>query len=310
MVRVNWAMQKQYLRCCGGAVSLWALVLSVIVHLVLFSVFALVRFSESTASASSGVVATLSLAQVKKIIESSPVIPKPKIKRSPLMSNPSNQVFKTPDFSIPQTKPSSQAIDMPDVSVSGMQTIIPGDILPERTEFFGSSTALRKICYVVDCSGSMHGLFGRVRKQLNSSIQDLQQDQYFNIIFFRNGKLFELTDGRLMRATAKAKSAAIKFVNQTQPGGTTNPLDALKRAMQLRDGMGKAPQLIYFLTDGLDLKQRTDGNQKFSLQVENLRKMLAPATRINTIGFWAEYEDQKILQVVAKHSGGVFVNAD
>ena len=226
------------------------------------------------------------------------------------MPNSSKPVFEPLDLSLPKTKASSQAVDMPDVPASEMLTISSGGILPERTEFFGSSTALRKICYVVDCSGSMHGLFGRVREQLNSSVQDLQQDQYFNIIFFRNGQLLELADGRLMRAIPKAKSAAIKFINQVQPGGTTNPLDALKRAMQLRDGMGNAPQLIYFLTDGLDFEQRTDGTRRFSLQVENFRKTLAPATKINTIGFWAEYDDQKILQVVAKYSGGEFVNAD
>ena len=326
MVRVNSAAQKQNLWCCGdicpagsetvckssrtGAVTLWALVLSVSLHLVLFSVFALVRFSTSSASASSAVAATLNLAQVKKIAESSPVIPKPKIKRSQSMPNSSNPVFKPFDLSMPETKPSSQTVHMPDVPAIEMLTISSGSILPERTEFFGSSTALRKICYVVDCSGSMHGLFGRVREQLNSSVQNLQQDQYFNIIFFRNGQLLELTDGRLMRATPKAKSAAIKFINQIQPGGTTNPLDALKRAMQLHDGTAKAPQLIYFLTDGLDFQQHADGTRRFPLLVENLRKTLAPTTRINTIGFWAEYNDQKILQAVAKHSGGEFINAD
>lgn len=326
MVRVESAKRKQcvwYFRdICSvgsetifkssrtGALTLWALLLSVSLHLVLFSVFALVRFSTSSALASSTVPATLNLAQVKKIAESSPVIPKPKIKRSQLTPNLSNPAFRSFDLSVPKTKPSSQGVHMPEVAAGEMLAISSGSLLPERTEFFGVSTTLRKICYVVDCSGSMHGLFGRVREQLKSSVQDLQQDQYFNIIFFRNGQLLELTDGRLMRATPKAKSTAFKFINQVQPGGTTNPLDALKRAMQLRDGTGKAPQLIYFLTDGLDFEQRADGSRRFSLLVENLRETLAPETRINTIGFWAEYNDQKILQVVAKHSGGEFVNAD
>ena len=112
----------------------------------------------------------------------------------------------------------------------------------------------------------------------------------------------------MVRATPKTKSAAYSFIDEVQPGQTTNALAALERGMRLQGPVGKGPELIYFLTDGLDL-DRTD-TADFALIVENLRKKLAPSTKINTIGFWAQPEDCEILQAVARRSGGRFSNID
>jgi hypothetical protein len=76
--------------------------------------------------------------------------------------------------------------------------------------------------------------------------------------------------------------------------------------MHVRDSSDKGPQLIYFLTDGLDL-DRVDA-AGFGQLVEDLRKNLAPATKINTIGFWAQPDDYEILQTVAQRTGGEFTN--
>jgi hypothetical protein len=76
--------------------------------------------------------------------------------------------------------------------------------------------------------------------------------------------------------------------------------------MRVRDWADKGSQLMYFLTDGLDL-DRVD-TAGFGLIVENLRKNLAPATKINTIGFWAQPNDCEILQAIAQRTGGEFTN--
>ena len=152
----------------------------------------------------------------------------------------------------------------------------------------------------------MHGMLGRVKKQLKKSIANLVPDQYFYIILFRGEQLHQSGSGRLMRATAKAKAKAYRFIDDASPGGTTNALIALNRAMQIKDSAGQPPELIYFLTDGLDLQ--AGNTTQFARQLENLRKKLAPATEINTMGFWTEPGDRKILRTIAKQSGGEFVN--
>ncbi len=65
---------------------------------------------------------------------------------------------------------------------------------------------------------------------------------------------------------------------------------------------------IYFLTDGFDLEQA--GVEGFARRIENLRKTLAPRTKINTIGFRTEQTDLQILRDIAVASGGQFTSVE
>jgi len=177
--------------------------------------------------------------------------------------------------------------------------------VPKGVEFFGSWTDQRKVCYLVDCSGSMQGMFGRVQRKLKDSIKGLQPDQYFYIIFFGGDRLFEFGDGELLRARRQAKSAAYDFIDSVRPAGQTNAIAALERAVQIRDSRGAGPSVVYFLTDGFELT--TEDEQRFSQKISNLLKRFAPRPRINTIGFWSAGSDRKMLETMAKQSGGEFV---
>ena len=186
---------------------------------------------------------------------------------------------------------------------SSAEPLVAGSaILPSGIEFFGSWTDQRKICYLVDCSGSMQGIFGRVKKQLKDSVMALQADQYFCIIFFGSNRLFEFGDGRLRRATKLTKSQACDFIESIQPAGQTNAAMALKRAIQIRDSKGKRPSLIYFLTDGFELTAKDQNS--FIRKVEILLRKSAPQTKINTIGFRPQDDDRKMLETIAKQSKG------
>lgn len=289
-----------------GSITMWAWIFSVGAHLVLLAVFALTRFSLSAAGPSSAAAPAVTVAQMKQITSRSRIMPKPKVKR--LSLNRASGKREKIDF------PATVRIEPFDGPGRLGETLAAGGIgleggvplLQAGVEFFGQSTNLRKICYVVDCSGSMQGMFGRVRKQLKTSIANLEPDHYFYIIFFGGDHLLESGQGQLLRATPRTKSTAYSFIDRIRPGGTTNALTALERAMRVRDWADKGPQLIYFLTDGLDL-DRVD-TAGFGLLVENLRKNLAPATKINTIGFWAQPNDCEILQAVAQRTGGEFTN--
>lgn len=195
-------------------------------------------------------------------------------------------------------------ITKPQSSQSSFQ-LVGSDGFSQGTEFFGARTCERKICYVVDCSGSMRGMLSGVRRKLQRSIASLQQDQYFYIIFFGNGRLFESGEGRMVRATQKAKSAACEFVDSVRPAGQTNALAALERAMQIHDADNLSPSVIYFLTDGFELT--TKNRQRFGNQIANLLRRFAPKTKINTIGFWPQDGDRNMLEIIAKQSGGEFV---
>ena len=145
-----------------------------------------------------------------------------------------------------------------------------------------------------------------VRRKLKDSIEKLQPDQFFYIIFFQGNRLVESGSGRMCRATPKSKSKAVGFINGVYFEGPTNALNAIKRAMSIKDSLGKSPELIYFLSDGFDLG--AGDTTDFAGMIENLRKTLAPATRINTIGFWVEDRDREILKKISINSGGDFVS--
>jgi len=165
--------------------------------------------------------------------------------------------------------------------------------------------SLRRICYVVDCSGSMKGVLGRVCNKLKESVASLQPYQDFYIILFGGGRLFEFGNGQMVRATAEVKAAAFAFIDRAQSEGPTNAAEALEKAVCIRNANGKSVTLIYLLTDGFELTAKDAS--RFAVRIENLRKRFAPAVRIDTIGFWPQSSDSRMLEAIAQGSGGEFV---
>jgi hypothetical protein len=269
--------------------------------------FGVVKFSQTQADTKQRPAPAAKVNQIKKLIEAAPVIPKPKVKkpakdRLTKKTNgllPVNRIFST-------AKPGSQDWAYPAKSSASQSAFSLSSTvnLSHRIEFFGSFTATpnAKICYLVDCSGSMQGVFGLVRKKLKDSIASLQPDQYFYIIFFGGNRLFEFGNSCLVRATEQTKSSAYDFIDSVQPASQTNALAALKRAVQIRDSRGFRPSTIYFLTDGFELTGKNE--QKFSQKIANLLAGFAPTTKINTIGFWPQSNDRKMLKTIAEQSGG------
>jgi len=285
------------------SVRYWAWSVSITVHLIVLLILAVTQLSQPKVQARRQPGPTARINRVKEFIQTANVIPKPKIKRhfqNHVAKNEkktllTSQIFDSPGPGFQDTSDlmkSSSLIN--DFSTSGSP--------PKGIEFFGSWTDQRKICYLVDCSGSMQGMFGRVREKLADSVGSLQQDQYFSIIFFGAGRLYEFNSGHLVRATQKNKSGAYDFIGSVQAAGQTNATEALERAVKIRDSSGLAAQVIYFLTDGFELTGKNEGT--FSLKAANLLNSLAPGTIINTIGFWPSEEDRQMLEAIAGQSGG------
>ena len=282
-----------------------ALSASIAVHIIVLTVFGLIRFSRSRVQEQPSLIPTAKISSVKKLIESAPVTVKPKIKRiskSRFVKNPKS-ILPVEKF-FEASRPGKQDSEYPAGSSVLQSRIFPASrtIAGQGIEFFGSWTDERKICYLVDCSGSMQGLFGRVRKKLVGSIESLEPDKYFSIIFFGSGRLFEFEKGRLVRATPRSKSEAFKFISSIRAAGQTNALEALQRALQVRHRSADRPSIIYFLTDGFELT--ADDSKTTSQKISNLLKRLSPDTKINTIGFWPEKNDLDTLKIIAGQSGG------
>ncbi len=304
--------QRMVLSKRRGSVTFWAWTTSIAVHLIVLAAFGLVKFSRPKAQDKQHPAPVAKVSRIKKLTQAAPITPKPKIKK-PLSATSRDRFVRKADRKLPtgrifdSAKPRLQ--DLGDltksVSSQGVFSLVSSADLPHRVEFFGSWTDQRKICYLVDCSGSMQGILGQVRRKLKESIQSLQPDQYFYIIFFGGDRLLEFGNGRPVRATEKAKSAAYDFIDSVHPAGQTNAMAAMERAVQIRDSRAQSPSVVYFLTDGFELT--TEDVQKFSQKIADLLKRFAPTTRINTIGFWPASDDRKMLETIARQSGGEFV---
>jgi Mg-chelatase subunit ChlD len=173
-------------------------------------------------------------------------------------------------------------------------------------EFFGRKRVVQRVCYVVDCSGSMYGSMYLVKDQLKQSILNLNSQQAFSVIFFTQGQqIMTLGDGRLQPATVKAKSKAVKLIQSVRPAGSTDAEHALQWAMKLKSANGHRPEVIYFLTDGFDLD--ADRSKAFVRRVDRMRRFSAPGTVLHTIGFWPQPQDRQLLRSLAQNAGGEFI---
>ena len=294
-----------------GGITLWAWLLSLGLHFILLIILALFEFSKSSSCDAYPTTPNASITQIEEIIRAEPTVPKPKLKNSVSIVRPIAEKRTRWDLllhpnakSVPSAQPATEEIP----AAAGIFQPAGGGLAYPEIEFFGQRTDHRKICFVVDCSGSMHGRLGQVQKKLKESIAQLKPDHYFYIIFFRGDKLFESGAGSLQRATDKNKAAAIEFVDRVRLSGKGDALKALRRAMQVKDYAKRPPTLVYFLTDGFDLHDKNTSS--FPKTIENLRKALAPGTTINTIAFWARLNDCKILKKVAENSGGSFLSIE
>ena len=310
--------QRMVLGCRKGSVTFWAWMVSISVHLTALTVLGIVRFSPSKIEAGQLSAPAAGIERISRFINSEPVIPKPKVVKSEpkIIASAAGQLTGITRKLVPAdsvfeaAKPTSQNpedfsfSEAPPIAQSGSLSA-DSEILPAKVEFFGSWTDRRKICYVVDCSGSMKGIYIRVRERLKESIKNLQPDQYFYIIFFGGDRLTELGDGRPIRATDDVKSAACEFVDLIRPAGQTNAIAAMERAVRICGGRESGTSVIYFLTDGFELT--TEGAYKFSQEIMDLRKRFAPAAKINTIGFWPQQADRDMLQTIARQTAGEFV---
>jgi len=305
-------------------IKLYALGVSVFAHIVGLSVFAAVKISQSPPMRLQ-TTTVVSISQAAKLADRQAVTPKPKV--SPVDSKPfdssgalkagiikgrpivkadgkGTQANARLVFDAPKEDYQRQAEEVKQPIESQAFAATSGRESAGNIEFFDSPAQGRRICYVVDCSGSMRGLWKRVQEELIDSIGKLQQDYYFCVIVFGGGSILESGGGKMVRATEQAKKEAYSFIGSIQPRGTTNATDALERAIMIKDRAGVGASAIYFLTDGFELSEQ-DGS-RFAHKVATMHRSFAPKAHINTIGFWCTEEDGKVLETIAKESGGQF----
>jgi len=282
-------------------------VASVVFHIAVLSVLAAAKLHPVSTQSTSGQSEQARLAKVKSIMQSCPVVPKPNIKHGADV----HFIPQQPDLPIEGEVPASK------VRAADSESIFPtsssyADLAwsqqgpaPQEVTFFSNGTFCRRLCYLVDCSGSMKGLFGQVKDELSRSILALQPDQYFGIVFFGDDRVTRFEAGKLVRASQEGKTRALAFIKSVDTAGRTNALAGFAGAVKMRDDDGAGPEVILFLTDGFELS--TGDAYQFRQDVIKLRSRYLSGCTVNIIGFWPSEGDRRLLESIAAFSGGRFV---
>ncbi len=290
-----------------GKISLAAAGVSAGFHLALLGGFAMVRLSQPVESASA--MGAVCVEQIREVLPQPLVTEKPQVQ--PMPETPQPVVAPSVSASKPAEPPKNESSAAPQMVYEHPDPVAGslGTSSTSEMEFFGNRAVARSVCFVVDCSGSMYGRLGMIQRQLKDCIASLYDSQSFYLIFFMDGNtLLESGDGKLAAATGQAKSDAFTVIDCVRFGGQTNAVQALSRAMQLRDAGGKPIQLIYFLTDGFDLAENSA--EPFYKILMAIRKKNAPKVAINTIGLWTSDADRQRLKLIAEMTGGTFLNIE
>lgn len=288
-----------------GKIQYWALILSVAAHSATLAVFTGVKMSGGVSKDQPVKRSAMNVQMIEQVIAQPTPKPKPRIEPIVTPSPPEKQPTQPPLIS--ESEP-----PQPVVAEAEPTKVEPEIVNPvvepavNEVKFFGRKSIVQRVCYVVDCSGSMYGRMYQVRDQLKRSILNLNSQQAFSIVFFMEGQTLKATgNGKLQQATAPAKSKALQLIESVRPSGSTDAAHALRWAMKLRDDSGKGAELIYFLSDGFDLDP--DSSTRFVNQLQSLRASLVPNAALHTIGFGSQPQDRQMLLSLAHSTGGEFI---
>jgi hypothetical protein len=152
----------------------------------------------------------------------------------------------------------------------------------------------KRILYVVDSSSSMNHphnspaltRFGRVKVELFNSIQGLNEDQEFYIIFF-NDHAIPMPVRGFMARNSEDLNQQLEWVAKLYAVGRTDPSTALQNGLQMK------PDLIYFLTDG-HVSHRI---------LHDLKKWNTIRSQINTVCISGQ-ESEQLMRMIAIANNG------
>jgi Ca-activated chloride channel family protein len=147
---------------------------------------------------------------------------------------------------------------------------------PPADKAFKQFNTPRELIFIIDSSGSMMGAsMVQASKALVQAINRLKPTDRFNIIDFDSG--FDPLFDSAMPAISMNKKHGIRFANNLAAGGGTEPLEAIKFALNSRDSHADDYlRQIVFLTDGQvgnedeifrSVRQNIDDDRMFTIGI-------------------------------------------
>jgi hypothetical protein len=160
-----------------------------------------------------------------------------------------------------------------------------------ETSFFGIRGGGKRICFIVDVSGSMSsgGKLDRLKQELSATIQGLKPDAQFAVVFFDSST--HTIAQTWMSSDADRRNAMQVIANQGSGSGT-DPTGAFEFAFRT---LNPLPDCIYYMTDG----------QTYADVVGLLRSLNAgpQKTSIHAIAFGDQTLEAVMKQIASENNG-------
>ncbi len=155
----------------------------------------------------------------------------------------------------------------------------------------------KTVLFVLDRSGSMSGKkIEQARNALKFVLDNLHDDDLFNIVTYDDR--VENFKPELSRYSAETRREAIRYVENIQPGGSTNIDDALKTSLAMIKDDSR-PNYVLFLTDGLP----TAGETRETAIADHVRSSNPVHARVFVFGVGFDV-NARLLDRISGGNGG------
>lgn len=190
-----------------------------------------------------------------------------------------------------------------------------------KTGFFGIETSSRRLCYVIDISGSMlEKAFDKgketraetAKAELARAIRALEDGSQFSLVMFASDVRVWKTD--LVVASAETKKEACAWVEAAPVVGATNTYGALEAAFKIGEPLKAKPadpyadpklDTIILLSDGKPTNGRTTRPDEIRAAVRDWNKRRRVTVHAIAFGKDADFD---FLEGLAKDTGGQFTS--
>ncbi|MEM1069852.1 MAG: hypothetical protein AAGI63_13210, partial [Planctomycetota bacterium] len=172
----------------------------------------------------------------------------------------------------------------------------------EKMEFFGVEGGGNHFVYLVDSSKSMGTAFESAREELVRSIQALQPDQRFYVVFFDADSDYmrirdpNTNESMSLSATNENKAALTQWAKGISMDDGQAPYEPLRFALDLK------PDVIFLLSDG-EFPAGIEDLLTEDNYVENLFGDVQRISIVHTIGYHSQRGEERMRRIAEKNGG-------
>lgn len=160
-------------------------------------------------------------------------------------------------------------------------------------DFMGISVKSSRVIFVIDISGSMEGKrWKKLELNLEKVIRAIEMPSDFNIITF--GSAVHQFKEDMIPANKRNQAAAIEWLEEQRPSGSTNTKDALKKAFE-----SESVETIVLLSDGLP----TDDTYGIYNSVSTLQREREKPVTIHAISYQSHRGADFMKELAARNNG-------